>query len=118
LVTSVVELITRLPRDRFVMLALVPARVVTVPLVEVKFVAVKDPVLIVVIPAEVPVKVVMVADVKVALLSERLETVRLDTDKLVMSALVLLSVLTVPLVEVKLVRVADPLVSTVTLPLA
>ena len=41
--TSVVELITRLPKDRFVMLALVPARVVTVPLVEVKFVAVKDP---------------------------------------------------------------------------
>lgn len=100
------------------MLELVLARVEIVPLVEVKFVAVNDPLLKVVIAAEVEVSVVMVAEVKVALASDRLLTVRLETDRFVIPAEVEVSVETVPLVADKLVSVADPLVSTVMLPLA
>lgn len=100
------------------MLELVLARVEIVPLVEVRFVAVSDPLLKVVIAAEVEVSVVMVAEVKVALASDRLLTVKLETDRFVMPAEVEVNVETVPLVADKLVSVADPLVSTVMLPLA
>jgi len=65
------------------------------------------------IVALVDLSVVIVADVKVALESDRLDTVRLVTAKFVTEAEVENSVLTVPLVEVRLVRVADPLVRVV-----
>ena len=107
------ELITRLPRDKFVMLALVPFKVETVPLVEVKLVNVADELEIVVIPADVLVRVVIVADVKVALASDKLLTVRLETDRFVIPAEVAVSVVTVPLVAVRLVSVPDPLVNVV-----
>lgn len=111
--TSVLELMTRLPSDKLVTLALVLVSVETVPLVEVRLVSVPEELLRVVIPALVLVSVVMVADAKVALLSDKLETVRLDTDRLVIEAEVDASVATVPLVAVKLVSVPDPLVSVV-----
>lgn len=111
--TSVLELITRLPRAKFVMLALVPFRVDTVPLVEVKLVNVAEPLLSVVIPAEVLVSVVIVADVKVAFAKDRLLTVKLLTDRFVIPAEVAVSVVTVPLVEVRFVAVKDPLVRVV-----
>ena len=85
--TSVVDPITRLPKDRFV------------------------------IPAEVLVSVVMVALVKVAFASDRLLTVRLVTARLVIDAEAEANVDTVPLVAVKFVSVAEPLVRTVMFPL-
>ena len=64
--TSVLELITRLPSDKLVTLALVLARVEIVPLVEVKLVRVAELPLNVVIPALELVSVVTVADVELS----------------------------------------------------
>ena len=61
-----------------------------------------------VIPADVEVSVVIVAEVNVALVSDRLLTVRLDTDRLVIAAEVEASVVTVPRSPSSLLPPANP----------